>query len=141
MCGRVPRRPHSSPRAPRPDFRAMLDERLTYCFWGLRLGCGVQSIVSGVLKFNSGEPLVRVAGVIELVAGVLIFTPLTTAAARFIGGWLLLLALYALSVRHAYDAAVFDVLLAAGALVLARLTRVNEASVEELAVAGARVSG
>lgn len=109
----------------------MLDERLGYCLWVLRLACGVQPIVSGLRKFATGEPLGRIEGVIELVAGVLVFTPLTKATARFLTAWLLLLALRALSGRGAYDVAIWDILLAAGAFALVRLTQVNEAAVAE----------
>jgi hypothetical protein len=105
----------------------MLDARLSYAFWALRLACGVQPMVSGLARFNAGGASSRAMGVIELLAGVLVFTPATEAAARFLTVWFLLLGVHALSVRGAYDIAVTDVLLAAAAYVLARLTRLNEA--------------
>jgi len=104
----------------------MLDPRLGFSLWALRLACGVFPIVSGLEKFNGLGLWTRAAGVVELVAGVLIFTPYTRLAALFLSGWLLLLAALAVA-GGTYDMAVRGVLLAVGAFVLSRLTRVNEA--------------
>jgi hypothetical protein len=103
----------------------MLDARLGFSLWVLRLGYGVLFIVSGLEKFNGLGTPTRVAGVVELVAGVLVFTPFTRTAAHFLGGWLVLLALVAGTLGQ-YDRGVRDALLAVGAFVLARLMRVNE---------------
>jgi hypothetical protein len=103
----------------------MLDARLGFSLWVLRLGYGVLFVVSGLEKFNSLGTPTRVAGVVELLAGVLVFTPFTRTAAHFLGGWLVLLALVAATLGQ-YDMAVRDALLAVGAFVLARLMRVNE---------------
>jgi hypothetical protein len=113
----------------------MLDARLGYAFWALRLAVGVDSIVVGLQRFGSEGPLKRGAGVIEVVVGVLVFTPFTQHAAYFLMGWLLLLASKAAGGGGAYDIAVGDVILAAGAFALAQLTRLNEASTPSVALA------
>ena len=112
----------------------MLDARLGYCFWWLRVACGVLPIVSGLEKFNTGGAWLRAAGVVELVAGILIFTAFTEVAAYFLTAWFLLLALQTASGPHAYELAVSDVLFAVGTFVLARLTRVNESAKREVGV-------
>jgi hypothetical protein len=109
----------------------MLDARLGYSLWALRLAVGVDSVVIGLQRFSSEA---TPAAVVELVAGLLIFTPFTELAAYFLTVWPLLLALKAVTLGGAYDNAIYDVMLAAGAFALARLTRVNEAAV----TAGAR---
>ena len=112
----------------------MLDARLGLCFWCLRIACGVLPIVSGLEKFNAGGPWLRAAGVVELIAGILIFTAFTEVAAYFLTAWFLLLALQTASGPLAYELAVSDVLLAVGAFVLARLTRVNESATRRVGV-------
>ena len=107
----------------------MLDARLGFSLWALRLTFGASSIVCGLANFNTLATSTRVAGVVELVAGVLIFTPLTElAAATFLTGWLLFLALRAAVPGGEWLLALCDVMLAAGAFALARFTRVNEAA-------------
>ncbi len=106
----------------------MLDARLGFSLWALRLAFGASSIVSGLANFNTLATSTRVAGVVELVAGVLIFTPLTELAATFLTGWLLFLALRAAVPGGEWVLALCDVMLAAGAFALARFTRVNEAA-------------
>jgi hypothetical protein len=106
----------------------LLDARLGYCFWCLRVACGVLPIVSGLEKFNTGGTWLRAAGVVEVVGGILIFTAFTEVAAYFFTGWFLLFALQTARVQGPNWLAVSDVVLAVGAFALARLTRVNEAA-------------
>jgi hypothetical protein len=112
----------------------LLDARLSYSFWWLRVACGVLPIVSGLEKFNAGGLWLRAAGVVELIAGILIFTAFTEVAAYFLTGWFLLLALQTASGPHAYALGVSDVLLAVATFVLARLTRVNESATRRVGV-------
>lgn len=105
----------------------MLDARLGYSLWALRAVFGVQAVVFGLVRFNTPGALTRGSGIVELVAGVLVFTPLTELAAYFLTVWLVLLAVVAAGLESAYGIAVCDVMLAAGAFALARLTRLNEA--------------
>ncbi len=112
----------------------MLDTRLSHCYWWLRVACGALPIVSGLEKFDAGGPWLRAAGVVELIAGILIFTAFSEVAAYFLSTWFLLLALQTASGLHAYELAFSDVLLAVGAFVLARLTRVNESAMRRVGV-------
>jgi hypothetical protein len=112
----------------------LLDARLGLCFWCLRVACGVLPIVYGLEKFNTGGPWLRAAGVVELIAGILIFTALTEVAAYFLTAWFLLLALQTANGPLTYELAVSDVLLAVGAFVLAQLTRVNESATRRVGV-------
>ncbi len=105
----------------------MLDARLGYSLWALRVAFGVQAVLFGLVRFNTPGTLTRLSGVVELGAGVLVFTPLTELAAYFLTGWLLLLALAAVGLEGAYGTAVCNVMLAAGAFALGRFTRLNEA--------------
>lgn len=109
----------------------MLDRRLSFAYWALRHGLGVSAFASGLYTLHASTALPRLTGAIELGAGILIFTPLSCLAARALTGWLLLLALKLWIAGGPYDTAAGDVVLAAGAFALARLTRVNEAAPRE----------
>jgi hypothetical protein len=120
----------------------LLDARLGSCFWCLRVACGVLPIVSGLEKFNTGGLWLRAAGVVELIAGILIFTVFTEVAAYFLTAWFLLLALQTASGPRGYEPAVANVLLAVAAFVLGRLTRVNESATRRVGVVeGSAASG
>ena len=115
----------------------MLDRRLATSLWALRLVVGVQAIAFGLQRWQLPGTAARLAGVVELVAGVLVFTPLTELAAIFLTGWLCLLALPAV-VSGGGVLGASNVLLAATAFALSRLTRVNEAADADTAEAAAR---
>jgi hypothetical protein len=108
----------------------MLDRRLGYALFALRLAIGVQAVVLGLTKFNTQDALLRISGVVELLAGILIFTPYTETAGYFLTGWLLLFGLKALGGEGAYGSAVAYTVLAACAFALAHLTRLNEAAAD-----------
>jgi hypothetical protein len=118
----------------------VLDARLGPCYWCLRIACGVLPIVSGLEKFNTGGSWLRVAGVVELIAGILIFTAFTEVAAWFLTVWFLLLALQTASGAHAYALALCNVLVAVGAFVLARLTSLNESAERDVRVVDGRAA-
>ncbi len=103
----------------------MLDGRLDVSLWALRAALGTGAIAFGLEGFNMPGTLTRGGGLLQFIAGMLVFTPLTGWAATFLSGWWLLLALGAASAGTSALAAC-DVLLAAGAFALARLTGVNE---------------
>ncbi len=104
----------------------MLDGRLDGSLWAMRAALGTGAIGFGLERFNMPGTLARGGGLLEFIAGLLVFTPLTGRAATFLSGWWLLLALGAASARSPALAAC-HVLLAAGAFALARLTGLNEA--------------
>ncbi|MGO8967977.1 MAG: hypothetical protein ACLQDQ_00190 [Myxococcaceae bacterium] len=92
----------------------------------MRAAFGVGAIGFGLERFGMAAALTRGSGLLEFVAGILVFTPLTALAATFLGGWWLLLAVVS-ATAGSPELGVCDILLAAGAFALARLTRVNEA--------------
>jgi|GEM_PF-5431432 len=100
----------------------MLDRRLAISLWALRFVVGAQGIGFGLQRWQLPGTAARVAGLLELVAGVLVFTPLTELAAIFLTGWLSLQAV----LPGGGGLGVSNLLLAAAAYTLARLTRVNE---------------
>jgi hypothetical protein len=116
----------------------MLDARLSYCFFCLRLACGVLPIVSGLEKFNAGGPWARAEGVVLLVTGLLVFTVFSEVAAYFLAACFLLFAVQTARTHGADSLAVSDVVVAVAAFVFARLTRVNQGAQQPLRVVAAR---
>jgi uncharacterized membrane protein YphA (DoxX/SURF4 family) len=120
----------------------MLDPRLNSSWWALRLAYGLVPIVAGLDKFTnlltqwtdylspwmtralpaSATSLLHAAGVVEIVAGILVLTRFTRYAAILVGAWLLLIALQLLTTGRYFDIAARDVVMAVGAGVLARLS-------------------
>lgn len=69
----------------------------------------------------SGATFMMVIGVIEIVAGILVFTK-TRLGAYIVSLWLLLIALSLLFTWHYPDVAVRDLVMAVAAFVLAKLS-------------------
>lgn len=131
---------------PRLDF----DPRLNSAWWVLRIGLGVGPILAGLDKFSNLlanwemylSPLVpsllhieagtfmRLVGVIEIAAGVLVLTRYTRYAAYVVMLWLIGIALNLVSQGAYFDIAVRDLEIALGAYALARLSEVREAAME-----------
>ncbi len=103
----------------------MLDGRLAIPLWALRCVLGAAAIGFGLQRWQQAGAPAHVGALLELVAGVLVFTPLTELAATFLAGWCLVLALLAI-LPGGGGLGASNVLLAASAFSLARLTRVNE---------------
>lgn len=116
----------------------MLPRRLGLSLWALRAAFGVLAIASGVSRLGAPGTVGHVAGGIEVAVGVLVLSPFTAAAANFLAGWLVLLALSGLAGGSHLDIAGQDLLLSAGAFSLARLTRVNEAEPLDAAASAKR---
>jgi uncharacterized membrane protein YphA (DoxX/SURF4 family) len=74
----------------------------------------------------SATTLMRAAGVIEMIAGVVILAGLTRLGGYVISAWLALIALNLVTTGHYFDVAVRDLVMACGAFVLARLTEARE---------------
>jgi uncharacterized membrane protein YphA (DoxX/SURF4 family) len=124
----------------------MSDSQLTSPYWALRLAYGAVPIVAGLDKFTnlltdwsqylsplaervlpfSGATFMQIVGVIEIAAGALVLSRFTTLAAYVVTGWLVLIALNLLTSGHYLDVAVRDLVMAAGAFTLARLSEVRE---------------
>jgi uncharacterized membrane protein YphA (DoxX/SURF4 family) len=126
----------------------MLDESLNKPWWALRLSYGLVPIIAGLDKFTnvlvdwrqylnpvaervlpfSGGTFMRLAGVIEIVAGILVLTRFTRIAAYIVSAWLLAIALNLITSGRYLDVAVRDLVMAIGAFVFARMTAVREAA-------------
>ena len=125
-----------------------MDSRLTSAFWTLRIAFGLTASLAGLDKFLnlltnwekyvspllldfvpiSAGVLMRVAGVIEIVVGLVVLSGITRLGGYIIAGWLTLIALSLLTTGQYFDVAVRDLVMACGAFVLARLSEVRQES-------------
>jgi len=121
------------------------DSRLEQAWWALRIGLGVAPFLAGLDKyFNlltnwtgyisplflkilpfSGQTLMHIVGVIEMIVGLAILTKWTRVGAYVASAWLLAIAISLVSTGMFFDIAVRDVEMALAALVLARMTEVR----------------
>lgn len=112
----------------------------------LKLTFGLVPIVAGLDKFTNlltswvdylgnnknmipFDPLtfMKIVGVIEIIAGIIVLVR-PRIGAWIVMAWLIAIALQLLIGGHYFDVAVRDLVMAVGALTLARLTRLNETS-------------
>lgn len=123
-------------------------DRLSIAWWALRVGIGLGPFLAGLDKFFnrlttwdmylnpaisqtlhlSPATFMHAVGVIEMAAGVLVFTRWTRYAAYLVAAWLVAIAGSLASQGLFLDIAVRDVELAVGAFVLAKLTEVRESA-------------
>jgi hypothetical protein len=68
----------------------------------------------------------RVAGVIEMLAGIVVLAGITRLGGYVIAAWLTLIALSLVTGGQYFDVAVRDLVMAAGAFTLARISEVRE---------------
>jgi uncharacterized membrane protein YphA (DoxX/SURF4 family) len=121
------------------------DPRLNHAWWTLRVGLGLAALLAGIDKyFNlltnwemylnpvvptllhiSAPAFMHLVGVVEIVAGLLVFSRFTRYAAYIVMAWLLAIAASLASQGLFLDIAVRDVELSLGAFVLAKLTEVR----------------
>lgn len=124
----------------------MFDKKLDASWWLLRLTYGIVPIVAGVDKFFnlltdwtgyisplalrvipfSGQTFMHIAGVIEIVAGLIVLSKWTRIGAYIVSAWLVCIALNLLSSGRFYDVAVRDIVMAIGSFCLAKLSEVRE---------------
>jgi uncharacterized membrane protein YphA (DoxX/SURF4 family) len=124
-----------------------MDRRVHSTWWMLKIVFGVVPIVAGLDKFLGLltdwemylSPLARslipmdpavfmkIVGVIEIVAGIIVLSRQTRVGAYIVAAWLALIALQLIAGRH-FDIAVRDLVMAISAFGLARLTEVVEAA-------------
>lgn len=122
------------------------DSRLNRAWWTLRVGLGLAPLLAGLDKyFNlltdwemylnplvprllhiSAPVFMHIVGVVEIVAGVLIFSRFTRNAAYIVMAWLLAIAASLLAQGQFLDIAVRDIEISLGAFALAKLTEVRE---------------
>jgi len=131
------------------------DPDLNRTWWALRAVFGVVPIVAGLDKFLnlltnweaylapwipglvgfSPEAFMRVVGVIEIAAGILVLSPFTRIAAYVVMAWLLAIAGSLLVQGRYLDVAARDVTMAVAALALARLTEARQRALSTTPVA------
>ena len=80
--------------------------------------------VAGLLPMDASS-FMMVVGVVEIIAGILVFTK-TRIGAYVVSAWLVLIALSLLFTWHHADVAVRDIVMAIGAFTLAKLTELGE---------------
>lgn len=135
-----------------------MNTRLTSAFWTLRIAFGLTAFLAGLDKFLnlltnweqyasplvlsvvplSAGALMRVAGAIEIVAGIAILAGLTRLGGYVVAGWLTVIALNLVTTGHYFDVAVRDLVMACGAFVLGRLSEVRQ---QDAVPSASRVSG
>lgn len=123
-----------------------MDSRLNPVFWSLRIAFGLTAFLAGLDKyFNlltnweqyvsplllqfvplSAGTLMRVAGVIEMIAGVAVLAGLARLGGYVVAAWLTAIALSLFTTGHFFDVAVRDLVMAIGAFTLARLAEVRQ---------------
>ncbi len=122
------------------------DTRLNSAWWALRALFGFVPIAAGLDKFFnlltnweaylnplttkvipvSPTTFMHIAGVIEIIAGVIVLSRLTKLGAYIVTAWLVAIALNLLTMGRFLDVAVRDLGLAVAAFSLAQLTAVRE---------------
>ena len=122
-----------------------MDPRLSAPWLALRLGIGLTATLAGLDKFFnlladwshyvsplaaqmlpfSTATFMGIVGVVEVVVGIAVLTAWTRLGAYVASAWLILVALN-LTLAGYFDVAVRDVVMAIGALTLARLTEVRQ---------------
>lgn len=123
-----------------------MDARLNSVFWTLRIAFGLTAFLAGLDKFFnlltnweqyvsplvlrilplSAGTLMRAAGVIEMIAGIIVLAGLTRVGGYVIAAWLTLIALSLITSGHFFDVAVRDLVMATGAFTLAELSALRE---------------
>ena len=134
------------------------DPRLDQAWWTLRIGLGLAPLLAGLDKyFNlltnwemylnpvvpkllhiSAPTFMHIVGVVEIVAGLLVFSRFTRYAAYLVMAWLLAIAASLVAQGQFFDIAVRDIEISLGAFVLAKLTEVRELALVETARAPER---
>lgn len=121
--------------------------KLNNIWWLLKLTYGLVPIIAGVDKLLNINMLVqwtqylsdfglkifpvdavtfmRGVGLIEIIAGLLVLSNMTRFGAWLVAIWLLLIVLNLFSLGLYYDVAVRDIVMAIGAIALAKLTNVK----------------
>jgi uncharacterized membrane protein YphA (DoxX/SURF4 family) len=128
--------------------------RLNHAWWTLRVGLGLCAFLAGLDKFLnlltnwemylnpliprmlhiSAPTFMHLAGLVEMLVGILVFTRFTRYAAYIVMAWLLAIAANLVSQGQFLDIAVRDIELSLGAFVLAKLTEVRAEAAEQVGV-------
>jgi uncharacterized membrane protein YphA (DoxX/SURF4 family) len=126
-----------------------MDSRLQSIILSLRIAFGLTAFLAGLDKFLnlltnweqyvsplllqviplSAGALMRVAGVIEMIAGIAVLSGLTRLGGYVIAAWLTAIALSLVFSGRYFDVAVRDLVMALGAFTLARLSTFKDVPV------------
>jgi uncharacterized membrane protein YphA (DoxX/SURF4 family) len=124
----------------------IMDTRLNSTVLTLRIAFGATAFLAGLDKFFniltnweqyaspllvslspvSAGTMMRVAGVIEMIAGIAVLAGLTRLGGYVVAAWLTLIALTLVTSGRFLDVAVRDLVMAVGAFTLARLSEARE---------------
>jgi uncharacterized membrane protein YphA (DoxX/SURF4 family) len=133
-----------------------MSPRLSSAWWALRIGLGLGAFLAGLDKFFglladwgmylsplaerllpvSGPVFMRVVGVIEMIAGLLLLAGFARIGGYIVMGWLVAIAVNLVSTGMFFDLAVRDVEIAIAAYTLARLTEARQPVASTRTVAG-----
>ena len=122
-----------------------MTSRLDSIHWTLRIAFGATAFLAGLDKFFnlltnweqylsplatqvlplSGAALMRIAGVIEMIAGIAVLAGLTRLGGYVIAAWLAAIAVGLILSGKYYDVAVRDLVMALGAFTLARIAEMR----------------
>ena len=122
------------------------DGRLNTSWWALKIAVGIGPIIAGADKFFnkladwgmylsplatkvlpvSGTTFMHMAGVVEIIAGLIVLTRWTKLGSYIVMIWLLCIAANLCSTGMFYDLALRDVEIAVGAFVLSQLSAARE---------------
>jgi uncharacterized membrane protein YphA (DoxX/SURF4 family) len=123
-----------------------MEPRLSSVYWTLRLAFGLTAFLAGLDKFSnlltdweryasplalrilplSATALMRTAGVIEIAVGLAVLAGLTRLGGYVVAAWLTLIAVNLVTTGQYFDVAVRDLVMAAGAFSLARISEIRE---------------
>lgn len=125
-----------------------MNDHLHSTYWTLRIAFGATAFLAGLDKFFnllanwesyvsplvtrmvplSPAVLMRTAGVIEMIAGIIVLAGLTRIGGYVIAAWLTLIAVSLVTTGHYFDVAVRDLVMAAGAFTLAKISEIRPSS-------------
>jgi uncharacterized membrane protein YphA (DoxX/SURF4 family) len=118
-----------------------MDSRLNSVYWTLRVAFGLTAFLAGLDKFFNlltnwekyvtplsplaPTTLMRIAGVIEIVAGLALLAGITRLGGYVVAAWLTAIALSLVTTGQYFDVAVRDLVMAVGAFTLAKISEVR----------------
>ena len=120
-----------------------MNNRLTAPYWALRIGLGLGPLLAGIDKFFniladwqmylspyaakvipiSPALFMRIVGVVEIVAGLIVLAGLTRIGGYIVMIWLIAIAINLVTTGMFYDLAVRDIEISIAAFTLTRLER------------------
>lgn len=123
-----------------------MNSRLTAPYWALRIGLGLGPLLAGLDKFFniladwqmylspvvtkvipiSPALFMRIVGVIEMIAGLIVLAGLTRIGGYIVMIWLIGIAINLVTTGMFYDLAVRDIEISIAAFTLARITEEKE---------------